>query len=141
MPFVVDASVTACWLLPDEAHPVATAARERLLRDPAIVPRIWWFEIRNLLIVNERRGRLDAAKSNRALRILRQLPIEFDQRINEERLLDLARTHRLSIYDAAYLELASREKVPLATLDGALDCAARVERLALVASDTNDRFP
>ncbi len=141
MPFVVDASVTACWLLPDEANPLATAARERLLRDPAIVPRIWWFEIRNLLIVNERRGRLDAAKSNRALRILRQLPIEFDQRINEERLLDLARTHRLSIYDAAYLELASRENVPLATLDGALACAARVERLAFVASEKNDRFP
>jgi predicted nucleic acid-binding protein len=141
MPFVVDASVTACWLLPDEAHPLATAARKRLLHDPAVVPRIWWFEIRNLLIVNERRGRLDAAKSNRALRILRQLPIEFDQRINEERLLGLARTHRLSIYDAAYLELASRENVPLATLDGALACAARMERLAFVASDINDHFP
>jgi len=55
MPFVVDASVTACWLLPDESHLIAAAARERLLRDHALVPRIWWFEIRNILIVNERR--------------------------------------------------------------------------------------
>ncbi|MGH6839593.1 MAG: hypothetical protein ACREDT_12505 [Methylocella sp.] len=45
MPFVVDTSVTTCWLLPDEAHPRATAARERLLRGHALVPRIWWFEI------------------------------------------------------------------------------------------------
>lgn len=135
MPFVVDASVAACWLLPDETHPLASAARERLLRDHALVPSIWWFEIRNLLIVNERRGRLDENKSNRALRILRRLPIEFDQRINEERLLDIARAHRLSVYDAAYLELASRENVPLATLDRALAGAARADHLALVADE------
>jgi len=132
MPFVLDASVTACWLLPDEAHRIATVARERLLHDRAVVPRIWWFEIRNLLIVNERRGRIDASKSNRALRILERLPIECDARINEDRLLEIARTHRLSVYDAAYLELASRENVPLATLDRALADAARAEQVALL---------
>ncbi|MCI0597933.1 MAG: type II toxin-antitoxin system VapC family toxin [Beijerinckiaceae bacterium] len=99
MPFVVDASVTACWLLPDEAHPLTAAARERLLGDHALVPRIWWFEIRILLIVNERRGRLAEAASNRALRILRRLPTELDERMNEDRLFDIARTDRLSVYD------------------------------------------
>lgn len=132
MPFVVDASVTACWLLPDEAHPIAAAARERLLHDHAVVPPIWWFEMRNLLIVNERRGRLDETRSNRALRILQRLPIELDQRINEDRLLAIARAHRLSVYDAAYLELALRENVPLATLDGALAAAARAEQAVLL---------
>src|SRR5664279_2864725 len=66
MPFVVDASVTACWLMPDEAHPLATKTHGRLANDHTVVPRIWWFEIRNLLVVNKRRGRLDAGKSNRA---------------------------------------------------------------------------
>ncbi len=133
MPFVVDASVTACWLLPDEAHPLAAVARAKLLGDHALVPRIWWYEIRNLLIVNERRGRLGAATSDRALRILKRLPIELDQRENDERLLSLARAHRLSIYDAAYLELAARENLPLATLDETLAAAAQAEGLALMA--------
>jgi predicted nucleic acid-binding protein len=135
MPFVVDASVTACWLLPDETNPLAAAARERLVRDSALVPRIWWFEVRNILIVNERRGRFDAARSDRVLRILRRLPIEFDQRIDEDRLLGIARAHRLSVYDSAYLELAARENLPLATLDGALAGAARVEKVALMSGE------
>jgi predicted nucleic acid-binding protein len=70
--------------------------------------------------VNERRGRLGAAKSDRVLRILRRLPIEFDQQEKDERLLGPARAHRLSVYDAAYLALAARKNVPLATLDEAL---------------------
>ena len=132
MPFVVDASVTACWLLPDEAHPIATATRAKLGHDPAVVPRIWWFEIRNVLVVNERRGRLDAGKSNRTLGILRRLPVKFDHGMDEEALLALARAHRLTVYDAAYLELAQRENAPLATLDAGLASAARAERVALI---------
>jgi predicted nucleic acid-binding protein len=132
MPFVVDAAVTACWLMPDEAHPLATRTHGKLANDHALVPRIWWFEIRNLLVVNERRGRLDAGKSNRALAILRRLPIEFDQGIDEEALLGIARRYRLSVYDAAYLELAQRERIALATLDSALAKAARAENVQLI---------
>lgn len=128
MPFVLDASVAACWLMPDEVHPLAARTGERLIDDHAVVPRIWWFEIRNLLVVNERRGRLDIDKSSRALGILRRLPIEFDHGTDEEALLGIARRHRLSVYDAAYLELARRERFPLATLDRALASAARIER-------------
>lgn len=132
MPFVVDASVAACWLLPDERHPVATLARNRLVADFALVPRIWWFEMRNLLLVNERRGRLDPADSDRAIAILRRLPIEFDQQIDESSLLAIARARRLTAYDAAYLEVARREGLPLATLDATLAAAARAEGVALV---------
>ena len=58
MPFVLDASVAACWAFDDEDHPVAAVALERIRADEAIAPSLWWFEVRNTLIVNERRGRL-----------------------------------------------------------------------------------
>lgn len=132
MPFVVDASVAACWLLPDETDIVATRAKDRLRDDIAIVPRIWWFEMRNILIVNERRGRLDAATSDRALDILRRLPIEIADDVDEAARLAIARAHRLTIYDAAYLELARRERFALATLDQPLAAAARAEGVEFI---------
>lgn len=132
MPFVVDASVAACWLMPDEGHKTATSAYSKFIDDWATVPRIWWFEIRNVLIVNERRGRLDPAKSELALRILHKFPIAVDDDTNEEKLISLARVHRLSIYDAAYLELALRRNIPLATLDTALAAAANTEQVSLI---------
>ncbi len=135
MPFVIDASVTACWLLPDEKHPVANLARTLLVREPAVAPSIWWYEVRNLLIVNERRGRIDAAKSNRALGVLRRLPIEIDNQAVEVDVLDLARTHRLTIYDAAYLEVTRRRSLPLASLDRDLIAAARAENLRLLGQN------
>jgi predicted nucleic acid-binding protein len=132
MPFVLDASVAACWLLPDERHPVAEAAYKRIANDQAVAPALWWFELRNLLIVNERRGRLDAAKTARALRLLRALPVTIDASVEEETLMQLARHHRLTAYDAAYLELAVRKGLPLATLDSALCVAARAEAVSLI---------
>ena len=58
MPFVPDASITACWAFDDEDHPIAALALERVRTDEARVPSLWWFEVRNTLIVSERRGRL-----------------------------------------------------------------------------------
>lgn len=104
MPFVVDASVTACWLMPDERHPVAEAARVRMADDVATVPALWWFEVRNLLVVNERRGRIDPAQTNGALTLLAALPLVLDRSPDEATVLGLARRHRLTVYDAAYLE-------------------------------------
>jgi len=132
MPFVIDASVTACWLLPDEGHDVATAAFARLITDHALVPGLWWFEMRNLFIVNERRGRLDNEKTSRALSLLSELPIRLDHAPNSASVLHLARRHRLTVYDATYLELAQREVAPLATLDDALTRAAKAEGVPLV---------
>jgi predicted nucleic acid-binding protein len=119
-------------MLPDEGHPVATAARELLVSEPAIVPSIWWYEVRNLLIVNERRGRLDVARTNRYLGILRRLPIEIDHQAVEIDVLDLARAYRLTVYDAAYLELSRRRSLALASLDRDLIAAAHAEKLKLL---------
>lgn len=132
MPFVLDASITACWALWDENHPVAEFARTHLLHEEAVVPALWWFEIRNLLIVNERRGRLLETDSSRFLRELDRLGIVQDQAPEGSRVLDLARTHRLSVYDSSYLELALRKRARLATLDKALALAAEREGVSLV---------
>jgi predicted nucleic acid-binding protein len=132
MPFVVDASVAACWFMRDERHPVADAAYRRIAHDPVVAPVLWWYELRNMLIVSERRGRLDSAKSDRVLRLLRGLPVAIDADVEEESLMQLARRHGLTVYDAAYLELALRKGHELATLDAALSIAARAEKLPLI---------
>jgi predicted nucleic acid-binding protein len=135
MPFVVDASVTACWAFRDEDHPVADAALERLRADDATAPALWWFEVRNILVVNERRGRLAEADSAAFLRDLARLPVLLDRTPQEGEILRLARTHRLSVYDAASLELARRNGIALATLDAALVRAACAEAVSLVGQD------
>lgn len=130
--FVVDASVAACWLMPDERHPVAEAAYELIRTESAVAPSLWWFELRNMFVVNERRGRLDMQKTTEALRVLKALPVTIDMDSEEDVLMRLARVHRLTAYDAAYLEVACRRGLPLATLDAALTKAARAEAVPLV---------
>lgn len=132
MPFVLDASVAATWAFEDEDHPVAARAIERIRVDAAIVPSLWWFEVRNTLIVNERRKRLTEATTAAFLGKLARLPISLDDLPEEMRVLALARQHRLTVYDAAYLELAQRENIPLATLDRALADAAGAEKVPLI---------
>lgn len=127
MPFVVDASVVACWALSDEHHAVADRALRRLSREEAVAPALLWFEIRNILVVNERRRRLTEAETREFLARLLDLPIRTDVSPAESEVLRLAREHKLSIYDAAHLELALRLRLPLATLDDALLAAARRE--------------
>jgi predicted nucleic acid-binding protein len=135
MSFVVDASVTACWAFGDEDHPVADAALERLRTDEAMAPALWWFEVRNILVVNERRRRLTEVDSAAFLRDLARLRVLLDRTPQESEVLRLARTHRLSVYDAAYLELAQRNGIALATLDTDLIRAARAEGVPLVGQD------
>ncbi|MGO4128246.1 type II toxin-antitoxin system VapC family toxin [Inquilinus sp. YAF38] len=134
MPFVLDASVSACWLLLDEMDSRADAAFARLDTDQAVAPALWWFEIRNIFIINERRGRLDAADTHRALALLEDLPILIDRAPDDSLILTLARRHRLTVYDAAYLELALRNGLPLATLDAELSVAARAENVELLGA-------
>ena len=131
MPFVLDASAALAWALPEQS-PAAEAARLRIAADPALVPALWWFELRNGVIVNERRGRIAEAESGRFLQRMSALPIVFDHSPHETTLMALARRHRLTVYDAAYLELALREGVPLATLDEPLASAAASEGVDLV---------
>ena len=127
MPFVIDASIVACWAFRDEDHPLADRALQRLRTDEAIAPSLWWFEIRNILVVNERRKRLTEADSAAFLRDLSHLGISLDRTPDESEVLRLARMHRLSVYDAAYLELAQRTGCDLVTLDAALARAACAE--------------
>jgi predicted nucleic acid-binding protein len=138
MPFVIDASVAACWLLPDEGSARADAAYARFPADSAVVPSLWWFEMRNIFIINERRGRIDSSKTSRALALLAGLPIRLDHQADEAVVLELARQQRLTAYDAAYLELAQRLDLPLATLDDALIRAARAIGVAVIG-DTNNQ--
>ena len=139
MPFVLDASVAACWAFDDEDHPIAALALERVRTDEARVPSLWWFEVRNTLIVNERRGRLTESDTAAFLRGLVRLRVTLDRSPKEGDVLALARHRRLTVYDAAYLELARRESAPLATLDVALATAARAERAPLLSEPRQSR--
>jgi predicted nucleic acid-binding protein len=126
MAFVLDASVSACWAFADEAHPVADEAFSSLRTGEAVVPALWWFEIRNIFVVNERRGRIGERDTEFFLRALAQFRIRIELHPQQDEVMRIARAQNLSVYDAAYLELAYREKLPLATLDRRLGEAARV---------------
>jgi len=134
MPFVLDASIAACWAFPDEQDPRADAALTRVRTEDAMVPSLWWFEVRNILVVNERRKRITESGTNSFLRELDRLRIRVDREPEENTVLRLARTHLLSVYDASYLELAIREAIPVATLDGKLAAAAIAEGTELIGA-------
>jgi predicted nucleic acid-binding protein len=133
MAFVLDASITACWAFQDEDHADADLALLRMRAEEAVVPCLWWFEVRNILVVNERRRRIGESDTASFLANLSRLRVRVDRLPDESAVLRLARTHRLSVYDAAYLELAQREGLALATLDADLRKAAADERVALVS--------
>ncbi len=132
MRFVLDASVVITWAMRDEDHPLADLAFLELQSGSAIVPGIWWYEIRNILVLNERRDRIKTADSTQFLRDLERFHIDTEFPGDGARVLDISRKHRLSVYDAAYLELAIRERLPLATLDKDLSAAALAESVPLV---------
>ena len=136
MSFVVDASVTAAWCFSDESQALADAALDELRKHGAVAPAIWWFEVRNLLIIGERRGQIDLQGTAVFLRDLAGLHITIDADLDEAVVLTLARDHRLTVYDAAYLELATRAGLPLATLDRSLAAAARRAGIAPLTAAT-----
>ena len=131
MPLVVDLSVMMGWHFEDERSPEADAIRAKLRADEVLVPAHWWFELRNVLLVGERRGRAGPEDTAGFLDDLRELVISIALLPDENAVLTLARAHRLTFYDAAYLELAKREGVALATFDGDLIAAAKAEGVPL----------
>jgi predicted nucleic acid-binding protein len=133
MAFVLDASVAASWAFDDDVFEVAISVLSRLRIEPAWVPTLWRFEVRNSLVMNERRKRISQPVTSRFLTRLAELAVSTDRSPDETILLDLARRHRLTVYDAAYLELALRKSIPVATLDAGLARASRAEGVALVA--------
>jgi predicted nucleic acid-binding protein len=135
MPFVLDASVTASWAFPEQNRR-ANAALARVRTEDAFVPSLWWFEVRNILVVNERRKRITESGTQSFLRELARLRIRTDREPEERAVLRLARAHRLSVYDASYLELALREAIPVATLDDQLAAAAITEGTELIGTNS-----
>jgi predicted nucleic acid-binding protein len=124
---VLDASFTCQWLFQDEASPEGYAALRVVGRNGAVVPVLWFVEITNVLGMAERRGRVSVTGVQEALRLLRSLPLTVDESpalAGSDPLLDLMRSHRLTAYDATYLELARRRGLPLATKDRDLLAAA-----------------
>jgi len=128
---VVDCSVAAAWALADEAVDWTRSALSAVEREGMIVPSLFWFEIRNILIVNERRRRIDAADVEQFLRELPKLILEADDEPDSTAVMTLARSHQLTVYDAAYLELAVRRQLRLCTLDQQLIAGARKEGISL----------
>jgi predicted nucleic acid-binding protein len=132
LPYVLDASIAACWCYHDEEDIRADIAYELLAADQAIVPLHWWFELRNILLIGERRKRLREQDTAQFLARIVRLPIDFAPLPSGTDVFHLAREHGLSFYDAAYLELARRENMSLATLDDQLARAAVSARVPLV---------
>lgn len=131
MSFVIDASIVAGLAFGEAPNPKIAVAIDELAVSEALTPRLFFFEVRNALIVNERRGRITLQGSADFLRRLARLPIKFATPPDDDALMALARERKLTVYDAAYLELARREALPLATLDRALEKAAIAEGVAL----------
>ncbi len=124
---VLDCSVAVSWLFQDEADSGSDALQEVVAEKGAIVPALWPLEVANVLLQAERRGRVTAADTDERLNLLASLPITIDDAAGNlayAGIVMLAREHGLTSYDAAYLELAARAGVPLATLDKALRKAA-----------------
>ena len=95
------------------------------------MPRVWWYELRNALLMNERRGRISTQQVSDTLADSLELGIAIDDEHDGSLILDLARRFELTIYDAAYLEVAFRRSLPLATLDQRLRGAAELIGVAV----------
>jgi predicted nucleic acid-binding protein len=132
MAFVLDASIAASWFLPDEQSDIT----ERLIMDlanaPGLVPSLFWFEIRNLFIMAQRRGRLAPGAALSATQQLRALPLTDGGPGADSIIIDIALRHGLSGYDASYIALAMVSSLPLATLDQKMAAVARGEGIAIV---------
>jgi predicted nucleic acid-binding protein len=134
--FVLDASVTLAWCFEDEGGEYAERVLGALRTSEAVAASIWPLEVANGLAVAERRGRLDAGVAAQFMELVLALPIAVDPSSRASGLRAahrLARARGLSAYDAAYLELALRQGIPLATLDARLREAAAAEGVQLFA--------
>lgn len=128
MSLVLDSSATLAFLLPDERRPESDAVLDKVVSEGAWVPSLWRLEVANSLSVAVKRGRIRRGYRDKALENLASLDIQIDPATDEmawTATLGLADQFALTLYDAAYLELSVRRNLPLATLDAALERAAR----------------
>jgi predicted nucleic acid-binding protein len=134
MPFVLDNSVVTGWYLTDQATPYSQAIAIRLETDKALVPRLWQLELANVLKTACNRGKLGLDDARNILDVLDTLPIEIDESPSpgQRQLFEMAMRYNLSSYDAAYLELAMRYGIPIATQDAQLRGAAVAAGIAVL---------
>ena len=126
--FVVDCSVIMSWLFDDEQDAYAEAVLDRLRGSAALVPPLCHLEAANALLMAERKKRISRSQASHLMDFLGELPLLTDEEPSASRaglILSLGRDHGLTVYDAAYLELAARMNLPLATLDKQLRKAAK----------------
>jgi predicted nucleic acid-binding protein len=137
MEWVVDSSIALAWALPDETSKEADRFLSRIsMRSVLWVPALWWYEMANALLMAQRRKRLGEAEKIRLMELYGRLPIHTDVALDSDimwRLHTFATEYNLSAYDAAYLELAQRRGLGLATVDGFLRVAARKAGMKLTS--------
>ena len=135
MSLVLDSSATLAWIYAEDTTAAIDRAFAILIESGAWVPAVWRLEVANVLEAGVRRRRTDALFRDEALANLALLPIQSDAETDRHAwgaTLHLAEHHRLTLYDASYLELARRRGLPLATLDTELRVAAGAEEIALL---------
>jgi predicted nucleic acid-binding protein len=135
MSFVLDNSIAMAWCFDDEVTPLTEKLLNDVKNSGAIVPELWPMEATNVLLIAERKKRIVSLKRRELINFLQMLPISIDRMTHEVAwadISDLAAEHRLTIYDAAYLELALRRELPLATLGHDLRRAAKKEKVQLL---------
>ena len=135
MSLVLDSSVALASVINLETTPAVLRAMDLVIANCAWVPSLWRIEVANVLEMGVRRNRFDASFRSKALADLSMLPISLDAETDRQAwgaTLQLAARHRLTLYDAAYLELALRRAIPLATLDVELRAAASAEGVKLL---------
>ena len=137
MSFVVDNSVALAWCFEDEHTRAVMDLLDRVAESGAFAPSLWPLEALNGLLMAERKKRVDAKRRHRLCGFLRALPVTLDTETADQAwtaTIRLAERYRLSVYDAAYLELAQRRNLPLATLDKDLIKAGEALGLAVLGS-------
>ncbi len=137
--FVIDNSVVMAWCFKDETSLYADTILDSLEKAIAFVPLIWPLEVGNVLLVAERKKRLSEADSTRFIALLSELPIIIEQEAPErmiKEILAVAREHKLSSYDASYLDLAMKKGLPIATLDKNLLAAAKRSQVPIIKGNS-----
>jgi predicted nucleic acid-binding protein len=134
---VVDSSLALSWCFSDEQTAEAIAVLERVAAEGMVVPMLWHLEVANVLQLAVRRERISVELRDASLADLRELRIETDGLTVDQAwssTIAIAHLHRLTVYDASYLELTMRRGLPLATLDKELIAAARAEGVEVLPS-------
>jgi predicted nucleic acid-binding protein len=124
---ILDCSIVMAWCFADESTPETVLVQDRLAAEAAVVPGHWFLEVTNVLAMAEKRNRISADDALQFIQLLSCLDIQVDEEASRrafDHILPLCRTHGLTSYDAAYLDLQLRWQLPLASLDDALRKAA-----------------